>query len=153
MSPLLDLLIYLLGTWNFWQGTIFFSVFTCPMVREMKTIYTSWRIHFYQNQLCHCYGQQFQCHYLDQYWFIMNTLRPRRNGHHFWDDILKCIFFNENVWISITVSLRFVPNIPIDNKPALVQIMAWRRPGDKPLSEPMFPYFIDTYMRHSVSMS
>ena len=26
---------------------------------------------------------------------------------------------------------------PVDNIPALVQIMAWRRPGDKPLSEPM----------------
>ena len=26
---------------------------------------------------------------------------------------------------------------PINNIPALVQIMAWRRPGDKPLSEPM----------------
>ena len=26
---------------------------------------------------------------------------------------------------------------PIDNNPALVQIMAWRRSGDKPLSEPM----------------
>ena len=25
---------------------------------------------------------------------------------------------------------------PINNMPALVQIMAWRRPGDKPLSEP-----------------
>ena len=26
---------------------------------------------------------------------------------------------------------------PIDNNPALVQIMAWRRSGDKPLAEPM----------------
>ena len=26
---------------------------------------------------------------------------------------------------------------PINNIPAMVQIMAWRRPGDKPLSEPM----------------
>ena len=35
------------------------------------------------------------------------------------------------------VSLKFVPKFPITNIPALVQIMAWRRPGDKPLSEPM----------------
>ena len=51
--------------------------------------------------------------------------------------IFKCIFFNENVWISIKVSLTFVPKAPINNIPTLVQIMAWRRPGNKPLSEPM----------------
>ena len=45
--------------------------------------------------------------------------------------------FNENAKISIEISLKFVPEGPINNKPALVQIMAWRRPGDKPLSEPM----------------
>ena len=66
-----------------------------------------------------------------------NTLRPRRNGQHFADDILKRIFFNENVWISIKISLKFVPKGPINNIPALVQIMVWRRSGDKPLSEPM----------------
>ena len=51
--------------------------------------------------------------------------------------IFKCIFFNENVYISIKISLKFVPKGPINNIPALVQIMAWRRTGDKPLSEPM----------------
>ena len=35
------------------------------------------------------------------------------------------------------ISLKFVSLCPIDNIPALVQIMAWRRPGNKPLSEPM----------------
>ena len=65
------------------------------------------------------------------------TLRPRRNEQQFADDILKPIFFNENVWISIQISLKFVPKGPINNIPALVQIMAWRRSGDKPLSEPM----------------
>ena len=67
----------------------------------------------------------------------INTLRPRQNGHHFADDLFKCIFVNENVWISIKISLKFVPKGPIYNIPALVQIMAWRRLGDKPLSEPM----------------
>ena len=33
--------------------------------------------------------------------------------------------------------MKFVPKGPINIIPALVQIMAWRRPGDKPLSEPM----------------
>ena len=68
-------------------------------------------------------------------WF--DTLRPRLNGRHFADDIFKCIFLNENAWIAIKISLKFVPKGPISNIPALVQIMAWRRPGDKPLSEPM----------------
>ena len=67
----------------------------------------------------------------------LNTLRPRRNRRHFSDDIFKCILLNENVLISIKISLEFIPKGPINNIPALVQIMAWRRPGDKSLSEPM----------------
>ena len=67
----------------------------------------------------------------------VNTLRPRQNGRHFPDDIFKCIFLTEHVSISINIWLKFVPKCPINNIPALVQIMAWRRPGDKPLSEPM----------------
>ena len=67
----------------------------------------------------------------------INSMRPRQNGRHLPDDIFKCIFLNENVWISLKISLKFVPRIPINNIPALVQIMAWHRPGDKPLSEPM----------------
>ena len=67
----------------------------------------------------------------------LNTLRQRQNGRHFAGDIFKRIFFNENVWISIKISLKFVPKGPINKIPALFQIMAWRRPGDKPLSEAM----------------
>ena len=51
---------------------------------------------------------------------FFNTLRPGQNGRHFADDILKCIFLNENVRISIEISLKFVPKGPIDNIPALV---------------------------------
>ena len=61
------------------------------------------------------------------------------------DDIFKCIFLNEKVCIVIQISLKFVPRGPIDNNPALVQIMAWRRIGDKPLSEPMLTWFTDIY--------
>ena len=67
----------------------------------------------------------------------VNTLRPRQNGRHFADDIFKCIFLNKDAWITLKISLKFVPKVPINNIPALVQIMAWRRPGDKPLSQPM----------------
>ena len=65
------------------------------------------------------------------------TLRPRQNGRHLADDTFKRIFMNENVRISIKISLKFVPKGLINNIPALVQMMAWRRPGDNPLSEPM----------------
>ena len=44
-------------------------------------------------------------------------------------------------WISLTISLKFVPKVHINNIPALVQIMAWCRTGDKPLSEPMMAIF------------
>ena len=68
---------------------------------------------------------------------VINTLRPRQNGRHLPEDIFKCIFLNENVWTLHKISLKFVPKGRINNIPALVQIMAWCRPGDKPLSEPM----------------
>ena len=53
------------------------------------------------------------------------------------DDIFKSIF-NESVWISITtctISLKFIPNGPIDYKSALVQVVAWHRTGEKPLPD------------------
>ena len=68
---------------------------------------------------------------------FFNTLTPRQNGRHFADDTFKRIFLNENVRISIKISLKFVPKDEINNIPALVKIMVWRRSGDKPLSEPM----------------
>ena len=49
-----------------------------------------------------------------------NTLRPGQNGRRFADDTFKRIFSNENVRISIKISLKFVPKGPIDNIPALV---------------------------------
>ena len=70
-----------------------------------------------------------------------NTLRPRQNGCYFPDDIFKCIFLNENVWISIQISLKFVPEGPVNNIPALVQI--WTNGC----------YITDAYMYHLASMS
>ena len=68
---------------------------------------------------------------------LFDTLRLRQNGRHFADEIFKRIFLNENIWIPIKISLKFVPKGQINNIPTLVQIMAWRHPGDKPLSEAM----------------
>ena len=68
---------------------------------------------------------------------MFNLLRSRQNGCQFPDDIFKCIFLTENAIIAIKISLKFVPKGSINNIPILVQIMAWRQQGDKPLSEPM----------------
>ena len=63
----------------------------------------------------------------------LKTLMTKQNGSHFADDTFKRIFLNENV----RISLKFVSKGPINNIPVFVQIRAWRRPGDRPLSEPM----------------
>ena len=63
-----------------------------------------------------------------------NTLRSKQNGRHFPDNIFICIFLNENIRISVKISLKFIPKGPINTIPALVQKMACRRPGNKPLS-------------------
>ena len=65
-----------------------------------------------------------------------NTLRLRQNGCHFAYNIFKCIVLNENFWIWNKISLKYVRHGPVDKKSALVQIMAWRRSGDKPLLYP-----------------
>ena len=103
-------------------------------------------IEFHRNLISRV--QQATSHYLNQWlsllrpvcvtgtWWV-NSLRPRQNGRLFADDIFKCIFLNENARISLKISLKFVPKVRINDIPTLVQIMAWRRPGDKPLSEPM----------------
>ena len=65
------------------------------------------------------YGPQQE--YIDSYG--INTLRPRQNGWHFPDNIVKCIFLNENLWLSLKISLKFVPRGSINNIPALVQVM------------------------------
>ena len=71
----------------------------------------------------------------------------------FQDDIFKCIFVNKGVKIYIKNSLQCVPRGATDIIPALVQILAWRRPGHKPLFEPYDGYFTEAYMRHSASVS
>ena len=65
----------------------------------------------------------------------INPSPPEQNGRNFADDILKCILITKN-FVSIRVSLKFVPKSPVDYLVALVQVMAWRRSGDKPLPEP-----------------
>ena len=56
--------------------------------------------------------------------------------------IFQTTFSNAFSWMQmyefrLTISPKFVPEGPINNIPALVQIMTWCRQGDRPLSEPM----------------
>ena len=60
---------------------------------------------------------------------------------------------NEKVQFFIQISLKLDPKSPTNNKSALVQMMALRWSGDKPLSEPMMGYFTDAHMRRSASTS
>ena len=64
------------------------------------------------------------------------------------DDNSKHIFLNKNDWIPIRFSLKFVPGSPIDNKPALVQVMAWHQLDYEPLPEPTLTQLTDAYIRH-----
>ena len=86
------------------------------------------------------YSQVLLCH--SQVWDILTHLSPLdKMAAVLADNIFKCIFLNENEKIQIQISLKLVPRSPIDNKAALVQVMAWRRTGDKPLPEPMLTLF------------
>ena len=60
------------------------------------------------------------------------------------DAIFKCIFL---------ISLKSVPRSTIDDKAALVQVIACRRFGTKPLPESIMSQFIEAYMRHKGCMS
>ena len=60
------------------------------------------------------------------------TSRLKQTGRHFADDIFKHISLTKNTWISLTISLQFVPKRPTNNIPAWVQMMAWGRPGNNP---------------------
>ena len=65
-------------------------------------------------------------------------------------DISQMTFSNAFIRIkkavlAIKIPLTFVPKGPTNNNPASVQIMAGRRLGDKPLSEPMMTRFTDAY--------
>ena len=73
-----------------------------------------------------------------EFWHALNQhIEAETKWTPFADDIFKRIFLNENFWILIKIALQFVPEGSITSILALVQIMAWHRPGDKPLSQPM----------------
>ena len=77
-----------------------------------------------------------------------NQSRPGQNGRYFAEEIFRYIFVNAKVRILIKISLKFVLKGAIENNPALVQIITWRRLNVKPLSEPILTRFADAYMQH-----
>ena len=119
--------IYGVDIWLSFHFPNYMSVWGIPACS--LEVMTLWHSISYQDEARQVYSQC--CEHRN------NTLRPRQNGRHFPDDIFTCIFLNENAWILINILLKFVPKGQFNNIPALVQIMAWCRPGDKPLSEPM----------------
>ena len=74
---------------------------------------------------------------------VSQAIETETNCRHFAANILKCIFLNENVWNVLTISLKLVPKVQLNNIPSLVQIKAWCRSGDKPLSYSMMIWFTD----------
>ena len=88
---------------------IFYRTKTCKMFVDNLVHLRIWR-----SRSCTCHTQS---------WKRFNILRPRQNGRHFTDDI----FVNEEAWISVIFSLKFVSKFPVNNIPKLVQIMAWCR--------------------------
>ena len=118
-----------------------------------------------QYHACWCLGdlrsQGISRHGINQIIWNIPSLVSEELTHWGWDkmaatwadDIFKCNFINENVWVSIKIPLNFVPEGPINNKFSLVQVMAWRRTGNKPLHEPMMTQFNDAYICHYVCTS
>ena len=81
----------------------------------------------------------------------MCPISQHLNGHIRRYDI-DLWYDSENVWISVIISLKIVPNGPVNNKSSLVQVMDRRPTDDKPLSEPTMSQLNDVYMRDPASM-
>ena len=114
--------------------------FSAQRASNANNISIWWRHHIppiYGCDVMWCQVLRWTCRLVYPLMSSTNTLRPRQNVRHFADNTFKRIFLSENVDISIKISLKFVPKGPISNIQPLVQIMAWHRPGDKALSEPM----------------
>ena len=88
--------------------------------------------------------------YKTEHGWLINPwlISPGQNGRLFANDIFGCIFVKWKICTLIKISLKFISKSPIDNNLAMVKIMAWRRIGDKPLSESMLTRFTDAYMRY-----
>ena len=142
-----------------------FSVYLFPLwwLREYIYIYISCLIIIKYEvwTIIHCLGlghETMACAVCLSIFLASTLLQPARdtaislsisgkNGHHFNDDIFKCIYVYEKLCMRNQISLNFVDKSLIDKKSALVQVKTWHRTGDKPLPELMLTRFTDAYMR------
>ena len=98
------------------------------VTKNAQKLYWSLRWH---NTVCWAY-MYFRINHYSVCCFraCFNTLRPIQNSRHFPDDIFKYIFLNENIWISLKFSLRFVSMVLIDHifmRENMKAVKAWKR--------------------------
>ena len=60
---------------------------------------------------------------------------------------------SHSIFANVQANSRFAMVRMASGNPELVQEMAWYWTSNKPLSEPMMPWFTDVYMYHSAEMS
>ena len=138
-------LVYFKSVWKSWLHTGTDNFVDGPKYMNIEYI-TAFST---KSALCCCYAMPclttsslFTGHEI-----FLNSPPRGKNCRHFADDTFKCVLMNKNICI-IRILLKYVPKGPIDNRPALVQVRAWRWSGDKPLPEPILTQFTDAYMRH-----
>ena len=109
-------------------------------LRLMKPLRKQWRLWWFETPEPSLWrhSNDFSLSYNNNLWRIYRLTHwgLGQNNRHLADDIFKCLFLNDNVWISIKISLKFVPKGPRNNILTLAHIMAWRLIGANPLSEP-----------------
>ena len=84
------------------------NIFRGPVVLKTPNIYPTLRLSYVAMN----WSQ-------DRVFIILTHLPPGQDGRHFADDIFKCVSVNETLCILIKISLKFVPDGPVDNNPAL----------------------------------
>ena len=105
--------------------------FPAQMVSNAENVSTWWRHHDILSTIPPPREWSMSCLLLS-IWkkiTVLTHLRPGQNGRHFAGDSFKYIFMNEKYFISMRISLKFVPEGLIDNRAAFVYVMAWHRTG------------------------
>ena len=157
---------WLIVKWtNILQWNFFYKKIHLQIVCKMLTICSPWTKWppFWQTTISNVFswmkiiGFQFEFHrnlspWLPAWWASGFSGDHQQDHQCLW--LLLCYSFILSfiacilLGIKLLLLLLLVPRSPIDNKPALVQVMAWHRTGNKPLSEPVLTQFTDAYMRH-----
>ena len=96
-----------------WKGSAVVDSILIQSYNGMVQLLHSWSMNKWMAYIPDWF---FTCHI--QLGETVNTLRPRQDGCHFPDDIIKCIFLKENAWILLKISLNFVPKGSINNIPS-----------------------------------